>query len=160
MTTLRRGATNTGLGVFASVPIPKGATIITMTGRTMSAEAVARAIAAKRIRPDDPFQIGEDLFIKLHKLPYTFNHSCEPNAGFLRGTRMIALRAIHVGEEIRYDYSAVVCTHCEWSMRCRCGSKMCRKKIGNAATLPKEVLSAYLKRNLFPSFIKRELSAT
>ncbi len=158
MSKLRIEATNTGLGVFACVPIKKGATIVVMTGKVMSAAAVERAIDAKKIRPDDPFQIGEDTFIKLHKLPYTFNHSCEPNAGF-RGRRMIALRDIRMGEEIRYDYSVVVCTHCQWSMHCRCGSKMCRKKIGNAATLPKKVQSVYLKDGLFPSFIKRELLA-
>ncbi len=157
MARLRVGTTNTGNGVFAYEIIKKGTLIVLMRGRTMSTEGVEAAIDAGKIRADDPFQITEDTFIKLNKLPYLFNHACEPNAGFKQGTRLVALRDIQKGEEICYDYSSVVCTHCEWSMRCLCGSKVCRKKVGNALTIPKKSLETYAKLGILPQFIKKEL---
>jgi SET domain-containing protein len=128
---LKVATTNTGKGVFAARDIKKGAVIIEMTGKRMTSEEVEKAIEAGKIRADDPFQIKEDEFIKLDRMPYLFNHSCEPNAGFKRGVVMVALRNIKKGEQICYDYSAVVCTHCEWQMLCKCGAKNCRKKVGN-----------------------------
>lgn len=157
MAKLRVDTTNTGNGVFAYEDITKGALIIRMSGRAMSSEAVEAAIVAGNIRADDPFQIDEDFFIKLNKLPYLFNHSCEPNAGFKQGRNMVALCDISKGEEICYDYSSVVCTHCEWSMKCLCGKKSCRKKVGNATTLPKKVLEKYVKMGLLPKFIEKEV---
>ncbi len=157
MSKLRIGRANTGNGVFAYETIKKGVHIVEMRGRTMSTEAVEAAIDAGKIRADDPFQIEEDTFIKLNKLPYLFNHSCEPNAGFKQGTKLLALRDIQKGEEICYDYSAVVCLHCKWSMRCLCNSKTCRRKVGNVLTIPPYTREIYKKLRLFPLFIEKEL---
>lgn len=128
-----------------------------MGGVRMHSKEVERAIAEKKIRADDPFQVGEELFIVLDRLPYLFNHSCEPNAGFKSGTRLVALRDIEKGEEIRYDYSAVVCTHCQWNMHCRCKSKLCRKIVGNISSLPATLRVRYKKEKLLPRFILREI---
>ena len=157
MARLRVGKANTGNGVFAYEPIKKGTLIVLMRGRIMSTEAVEAAIDAGNIRADDPFQIIEDTFIKLNKLPYLFNHSCEPNAGFKQGRNMVALHDIQKGEEIRYDYSSVVCTHCAWSMQCKCGCSRCRKKVGNASTIPKKSLEEYTKLGVLPKFIQKEI---
>jgi hypothetical protein len=153
--TVKKSAT--GKGVFAGAPIAKGTLIMKMEGVRLRSPEVERAIAEKKIRPDDPFQVGEELFIVLDRLPYLFNHSCEPNAGFRSGTRLVALRDIKKGEEIRYDYSAVVCTHCQWSMRCRCGSTLCRKVVGNISSLPVAVCMRYKKEKLLPRFILSEI---
>jgi len=149
--------TRTGLGVFATKHIAKGAPIITMTGVPMRARALERAIEKGDIRSDDPYQISENGFIVLDRLPYLFNHSCEPNAGFLRGRHMVALCDIRKGEQIRYDYATVVCTHCDWQMVCRCGAPTCRKTIGNVSTIPKALLKKYLSGGNIPPFIVSEL---
>jgi SET domain-containing protein len=154
---IRVGATNTGKGVFAAQDIQKGSIIIEMTGRHMGSEEVERAIEAGKIRPDDPFQIKEDEFIKLDRLPYLFNHSCEPNAGFKRGVVMVALRDIKKDEQICYDYSAVVCTHCEWEMHCMCGAKNCRKTVGNIKTVPHKTRLLYKNLRLLPRFVRIEV---
>ena len=152
-------ATNTGNGVFALQDIAKGTLLIEMKGRVLAASAVEREIAAGRIRPDDPFQIDEDVFIKLNKLAYSFNHSCEPNAGFKKGIYLTATRDIKNGEQICYDYSLVVCTHCEWSMLCLCGSEVCRKNIGTIRSIPRRKLLEYKTLHLVPRFILKELDA-
>ncbi len=154
---LKVAKTNTGKGVFAADGIKKGSIIIEMTGRRMTSEEVERAIEAGKIRADDPFQIKEDEFIKLDRLPYLFNHSCAPNAGFKRGVVMVALRAIEKGEQICYDYSAVVCTHCEWHMVCKCGAKNCRKKVGNIKTVSAKTRLLYKNLHLLPRFVRAEI---
>jgi SET domain-containing protein len=154
---LKVATTNTGKGVFAARDIKKGAVIIEMTGKRMTSEEVEKAIEAGKIRADDPFQIKEDEFIKLDRMPYLFNHSCEPNAGFKRGVVMVALRNIKKGEQICYDYSAVVCTHCEWQMLCKCGAKNCRKKVGNIKSVPAKTRLLYKKLHLLPRFVRAEV---
>ena len=56
-----------------------------------------------------------------------FNHSCDPNCGYDRDHRLIALRTIHPGEDVHYDYSM---TETEASfhagLECLCGSNSCR----------------------------------
>ena len=65
------------------------------------------------------------------------NHSCEPNCVIMGRTRIVALRRIEAGEEVTFDYS----TNVGWdgfSMRCRCGTKGCRKVVRSYAFLPDE----------------------
>lgn len=149
--------THTGRGVFAVGPILKGTRIATMTGKSMEWDAVAALIRAKKVRLDDPFQIGEDTFVLLDRIPRLFNHSCEPNAGIRTKDSLVALRDISPGEEITYDYSTVVCTHSTWNMRCKCGSPVCRKKIGNILSIPKKVLEGYIRARVIPPFFRKEL---
>lgn len=118
---------------------------------------VEKHIKVGTLRMDDPLEIEEDVFLKLDSESYFFNHSCEPNAGIRKQSELFALRAIEVGEEIRFDYSTVVCTHSSWTMRCKCSSPQCRKIIGNVLTIPDEQLAHYMKQRAFPDFVKKEL---
>ena len=59
------------------------------------------------------------------------NHSCDPNCETCaEGTRVFvyALRAIHAGEELTYDYNLRPGDPADSpdAYACRCGSKMCR----------------------------------
>jgi len=128
-----------------------------MTGKEYAWEVVEELIKKGKVRLDDPFQIGEDDFLLLDKLPLLFNHSCEPNVGINKERELVALRDIAVGEEICYDYSATVCTHSSWSMRCKCGSSMCRKRIGNILTVPLSIRKKYKAKGLLSAFIRSEL---
>lgn len=150
--------TNTGRGVFAGEKIKKGSTVTVMTGKEYAWERVEELIKAGKVRLDDPFQIGEDDFLLLDKLPLLFNHSCEPNVGINKKRELVALRDITLGEEICYDYSATVCTHSSWVMRCKCGNAMCRKKIGTILTIPPLVRKTYKAKGLLSAFIQSELT--
>ena len=158
MVRLRIGATNTGDGVFALSAIKKGELVTEMSGKLMTDQEVDGAIDVGIIRADDPFQIAEDRFIKLDRVPYLFNHSCDPNAGIRKTNELCALRDIQIGEEITYDYSTTVCTHSSWSMKCLCGSAICRKLIKNVRSIPKKRRDEYRKMRALPAFTSKEVT--
>ena len=54
------------------------------------------------------------------------NHSCDPNAGFDEGGRLVARRDIEPGDEISYDYTAHPVPASPWNFRCVCGAEKCR----------------------------------
>jgi len=56
------------------------------------------------------------------------NHSCDPNTWWLDDDTMIARRDIQAGEEVTYDYSTTD-IDVPFEMRCRCGSRSCRKVV-------------------------------
>ena len=60
------------------------------------------------------------------------NHSCDPNSYVktVKGKRQVlAMRNIKKGEEITYDY--VINGYYDSAIKCRCGSKNCRKILNN-----------------------------
>jgi hypothetical protein len=106
-------------------------------------------------------QIGKSFYIDLDYLSRAFNHSCDPNAGIRKISELFALRDIKKGEEITYDYSAVVGPNnppSEFSMKCKCGAKYCRGIIGNILTIPKKSLENYIKNGAVQDYIKLEFN--
>lgn len=59
-----------------------------------------------------------------------FNHTCDPNCGYVSSELIIALRDIEAGEQVAYDYAF---TETEASfhagMQCGCGGASCRGKL-------------------------------
>ncbi len=55
------------------------------------------------------------------------NHSCSPNCGIKNALKIVAMRDIKPGEEITIDYAMQECS--EFRMKCRCGSRDCRKTV-------------------------------
>ena len=116
----RIGRSRTGLGLFATVSIGKGAFIAEYSGpRIPTKEALdqERRGANRYI-----FTINNrwsiDGSVRGNKARYA-NHSCRPNARSELERGRIVLRAtrhIKPGEEITYDYS----TDGDGSIRCRC----------------------------------------
>jgi hypothetical protein len=104
----RVGRSPTGLGLFATQQIDKGAFIVAYRGRripTPRAQAIERASGAKYM-----FEIDARWTIdgaSRRNLARYVNHSCRPNAeAVLRKGRLafIARRAIKPGDEITLDY--------------------------------------------------------
>jgi hypothetical protein len=57
-----------------------------------------------------------------------FNHSCEPNSGFTGQIGLVAMRDIHAGEEITFDYA--MCDGSKYDeFTCYCGSEHCRGQV-------------------------------
>jgi len=59
-----------------------------------------------------------------------FNHTCDPNCGYVSAELIVALRDIEPGEQVAYDYAF---TETEASfhagMQCGCGTAACRGKL-------------------------------
>lgn len=104
----RIGRSATGLGLFATAPIERGAFIVEYSGpRIPTREAHARE---KTARARYMFEINSrwtvDGSVRSNIGRYA-NHSCRPNAeSALRRGKVIlrAIKAIEPGEEITYDY--------------------------------------------------------
>ena len=90
------------------------------------------------------FQVDYDRYVvpENGSAGWFMNHSCEPNCVIMGSTRVVALRRIEAGEEVTFDYS----TNVGWAgfaMRCKCGSKACRKIVRSYAFLPAELKGHY-----------------
>ena len=142
-----------GNGVFAGWDIKNREVIHILSGEKMNPAEMARRVNSKREYIDDPFQIGRRTYIDLDKLSRTFNHSCDPNGGIRKTSELFALRDIKKGEEITYDYSTTIAPT-RWHMKCRCGSKNCRKVLGDVLSIPKAQLNKYKKLGALQKYMK------
>ncbi|MGE0763074.1 MAG: SET domain-containing protein [Bdellovibrionales bacterium] len=70
------------------------------------------------------------------------NHSCDPNCGIKDLFKIVAMRAIAPGEQITWDYEMTE-KNDWWKMRCRCGSPICRRWIGNYSNMPRATRKKY-----------------
>ena len=125
-----------GCGVFAREPIKQGELISLWGGRI---------VAESELNPKMQFftqrilQIEEGLYLEA-PLPLEptdcFNHSCEPNVGFTGQIGLVAMRDIHAGEELNFDYA--MCDGSNYDeFDCYCGSENCRGRVkGTDWSLP------------------------
>ena len=127
-----------GRGVFALVDIAEGERLIEYIGEIISWDD------AQERHPHDPsdpnhtfyFHVDADRVIDaLHggNSSRWINHSCEPNceADEVEGRIFIrALRNIHAGEELNYDYGLIIEERYTAKLKaeypCWCGSGACR----------------------------------
>jgi uncharacterized protein len=127
-----------GRGVFALKPIAQGELIIEYTGEVISwAEALRR-------HPHDPSQPDHTFYFHIDdervidgnvggNIARWINHACDPNveADDADGrVFLIALRDIHPGEELSFDYGLVIDERYTPALKkrfeCRCGAGNCR----------------------------------
>ena len=104
------------------------------------------------------FQVGYDLYKtpRRNSAGWLINHSCDPNC-VVSGDSIIAERGIREGEELTFDYS----TDVDWegfSMKCRCGTPICRGTVRAYRYLPARLKIRYGER--VAAFIAREYIST
>ena len=125
------------LGSFATVDIPAGAHIWSVTGPILSRDEIVERVRAGIERSSDaPLQVDTDRFMDQEEPAVCFAHACDPNAS-LRGEReLVALRPIRAGEAITYDDSLTIPASNPWVMAfvCACGSAACRRSVRGAAS--------------------------
>jgi len=137
----RIGRARTGLGMFATRPIKRGAYIATYRGRVIPAEEADRreARGARYM-----FELTKKLTIDgspRWNVARYINHSCKPNAkpvGRNGGIVIVASRLIEPEEEITYDYGKEYLQYFIETGGCKCTA--CRKK--RAARRRKQRLAA------------------
>lgn len=142
-----------GLGYFAEEKIEKDEPLIVQGGRCVHVTEM-----------DNPgmepcwyvgFQIERDVYLCPFEIEgrlnldgiFVVNHSCNPNAGFSGQVSLVAMREIHVGEEVTFDYAMTdLETDDEdaWNPeQCRCGQQQCRKLITGNDWRNKELHDRY-----------------
>ena len=105
----RVGRSRTGLGLFATTPIKKGAFIIAYRGRRIT-NAQAEKLEARGSRY--MFEINSRWTIdgsSRRNIARYANHSCRPNAesdDVKGGVILRAIKNIKPGDEITYDYGS------------------------------------------------------
>jgi uncharacterized protein len=117
------------LGLFAKESIKKGEIVATLGGTTLTDEEVDNKI--KGGERYDGVTLGRNLNLSIvpKDWPGIYgNHSCDPNLWMKDALTVVARRDIGPGEELTTDY-AMYTISSKWSMRCNCGSSLCRKLI-------------------------------
>lgn len=127
-----------GKGVFADKLIKKGEVVAAFDGK---------------IYDDDFDDWTDDLLnhtIQFAKTKWRdskgvaryLNHSCDPNCGIKKLFKVVAMRDIQPGEEITWDYEMTEKSDW-WRLKCKCGTPICRKVIGNYRNMPKKIRQKY-----------------
>jgi hypothetical protein len=140
-----------GKGVFAKVAIEPKETIFYLTGKLIRFQDAAAATLG-----ENTIQIGVDRYVDPFSPARYLNHACEPNAGFVDEIRLIALRQIRPGEEIRFDYSTTMLER-YWELDCLCGAKTCRGRIQDFDLLPVALKAYYIRLGIVQDFILNEV---
>lgn len=131
-----RGSDIHGRGVYATTFIPKDTRVIEYTGELIDkkeSERRAKKQHAKSLRSGDAavyiFNLTKNYDLD-GNVPWNtarlINHSCSPNCeAFTTGRRIYihAIRDIHPGEELSFDYGFDV--DCFEDHPCRCGAQDC-----------------------------------
>lgn len=87
-------------------------------------------------------QIGKNRWRDSFGIARYINHSCDPNCGIKGLYKVVAMRDIEKGEELTWDYEMTE-KNTWWRMKCKCGSSLCRKVIGNYSRMPKKIREKY-----------------
>ena len=112
--------TNTGLGLFAVQPIPKGTRIIEYTGPLIPNEEVDKRKGRYFFGVNTKWTIDGSPRSNVARY---INHSCKPNAEALISGRRVWIwsrKNIKPGEEIAYDYGKEYFDDIIRPMGCRC----------------------------------------
>lgn len=149
-----------GEGLFASKDIKKGEVLFKVD--LSKQKAYSPKEIAKMPNNNHADYVGRGKYvISFH--PYSYmNHSCNANIAVkhesIAKSTFMAMRDIKKGEELTHDYGAGAMDQFGktlWTMKCRCGSKNCRKKIpGDFFKQPKEIQKQYYQ--YLPRSIKRK----
>lgn len=140
-----------GRGVFANTNIKAHTIICSVTGTELN---FAQTVLLGE-RESHSLQTGIDKYI-LCDPPFLFsNHSCDPNCAVNSDLNFYAIRDIHEGDELFWDYSTSMLER-HWEMPCACGNAVCRKIIRDFDLIPENIQQDYINRSLvFPFILKR-----
>jgi SET domain-containing protein len=145
---VRRSAVH-GMGAFATRRIAKGARIIEYLGERIGHREANRRYAEKAPNDNHTFLFVVDRGIVIDagtdgNDARFINHGCDPNCESVIENRRVyidALRTIHPGEEIKYDYSIARDrddpANVDEVFACHCGVEQCRGTMLWPAQRPK-----------------------
>jgi hypothetical protein len=111
-------------GVYALETVMEGEVLAVWGGRIITRANLDR-LPGDRHRL--ALQVEEGLYLlSIREGPEDWiNHSCNPNAGLLGQTVLVAMRKIDPGEEVCFDYAMTDGSPYD-EFNCRCGESCCR----------------------------------
>jgi len=141
-----------GKKVLANTAIGKNMPVFRFTGKPMNFEET------RKLGDKESFglQVGDDHYIYLDEPARYINHSCDPNCGVTPALDLVTIRDVREGEELTYDYSTTMLER-HWTMKCKCGSKNCRKVVRDFDQLPTETRDRYLNLGVVQRYIVEAL---
>lgn len=143
---------NEGKGVFANKNFKKGDKIMDFKGKYFTYEQLP---APYNKVLDHYVQIGKNLLLgPSNDLDDYINHSCNPNSGLKIKNKkawLIAIKNIKNDQEITWDYSTTM-DEDDFTMKCDCKSKNCRKIIKDFKYLPRKIQAKYAKLKIVPKY--------
>lgn len=137
-----------GRGLFAGRIFMPGELILNLRGRRYGREDPIHLTASGA----NLLQTGWRTYILLEAPGVFANHSCCPNAGIRGNRKLVAIRLIMPGDEIRFDYSTTMAENF-WTMPCLCGAPGCRKVVEDFSRLPTGIQDYYLDLGVVQGFI-------
>lgn len=151
-----------GRGVYTKEKIKKNDKLAIFGGHVMTRteeEKTSSGVYDNAIQIDENFVIGATRPSELKGDRTNFNHSCEPNAGIKGQILLVAMRDIEIGEQITFDYATVLhkaqnVKH--YSMKCSCGSKMCRGIVTDEDWKKPELQNKY--RGFFSYYLEEKIN--
>jgi SET domain-containing protein len=145
-----------GTGSFAVETITAGETVAIFGGWVVTRDELD---ALPRDRQSRSIQLDDSLFLASAETAEPgdrVNHSCSPNCGMQGSTIVVAMRDIHPGEQLTFDYAMSDGSDYD-EFECACGTPQCRGKVtGNDWMLP-ELQLAY--RGYFAPYLSNRISA-
>lgn len=149
-----------GRGVFANKNFNIGEKAIELKGKILYSDDIDWDSLKEKAY--NYLQIGDWEYLEPYDINLEcLNHSCNPNLGFkfLNGKAcFIAIKPIKEGDELAFDYSTTMLEEeDEEILKCRCGSKNCRKKIGDFRNISKKIQDKYIKLGVVPDYIVKDL---
>lgn len=153
-----------GYAVFTKEAIKKNEILFVMGGYILDIEDennLKGIVADKPIEISEEFSIGPRKPSDLPKMPQHYvNHSCNPNTGFKGQIFMVAMKNIKPKEEVVYDYAMIMHTNSKsnsyFSFDCICGTKECRKVIGENDWKKADLQNRY--NSYFQYFIQEKIN--
>lgn len=125
-----------GCSAFARERILKGELVSLWGGAILRADELDPSMPRFTQRV---LQVDEDLYLLTSEEPEPndcFNHSCDPNLGFMGQIGLVTMRDIEAGEELTFDYAMSDGSPYD-EFECQCGSSKCRGRMtGNDWQLP------------------------
>jgi len=147
-----------GYGVFADKSFKTGVKVFQITGKLITCyedDDIDDITRENTIRYDEERYLSPN-----GKIADYINHSCEPNSRVVKkGNKLfiVAILPIKKGEEVVFDYSTIIASDDSWTMRCNCGTKSCRGKVGQFVKLSKRIKEQYLANGMVPKYIQEVL---
>ena len=159
-----RSLTGRGFGIFAKDPVRKGEVLFVMGGYVLTIEDennLKGIVSDKPIEISDSFSIGPRKASDIPRMPQHYiNHSCSPNSGFKGQIFIVAMEEIEINEEVVYDYAMIMQPNPDsnsyFQFDCVCGSKTCRKVVGENDSAIPELQAKY--DGFFQYFIQEDIN--
>lgn len=142
-----------GFGVFAQKKFEGGEVVFTVLGKLITCYLDDDIDDRTR---DNTFRFDSERYVSPKGLAEYINHSCQPNTKIIKKNRklfVVAIQKIPKGEEVVFDYSTILARDDTWTMKCNCGSDMCRGVVKRFCLLPKALKERYVKGRIVPSYI-------